>query len=151
MNYEHLYLREACAKDIDILFEWANEEEVRKNAFNSHKITYEEHEKWFDKIINDKENKQYILMAEDEPVGQVRLTFDGEIVEVHYSIAKNKRGNGFGKKILKLVSEEVKHNYGDYKKIIGRVKPGNIKSKNCFMDNGFEMTYVQFEKNIEEV
>ena len=48
-----LYLRKADFKDCDVLFNWANDDEVRKNSFNQNKILYGDHIVWFNKVIYD--------------------------------------------------------------------------------------------------
>ena len=67
MSNNMIYLRKATPSDIDILFEWVNDKEARQNAFASHIITYEEHTIWFDRIMNNLEQAQYILMLGDQP------------------------------------------------------------------------------------
>ena len=39
--------RKAIEADIKVLFDWANDLDVRQNALNSQLITWEGHEKWF--------------------------------------------------------------------------------------------------------
>lgn len=93
------YLRDAVQEDADLLFHWANESTVRKNAFSSAEITYEEHIKWFDNMLVRKDAKQYIYM-EDEPVGQIRITVSGDTAEISYSICVEKGAWGMPKKWL---------------------------------------------------
>ena len=71
------YLRNADSQDIDLLFQWANERTVRKNAFSPAEITYEEHCRWFAQILAREDARQYIFMCEEEPVGQIRVTVEG--------------------------------------------------------------------------
>ena len=100
-----IYLREATIEDRDLLFEWANDPETRRASFRMEKIGYEEHCRWFERILNDKNERQFILMNQDEPVGQVRLTLEGEDAVVSYSIAPDKRGLGYGKEIIRLAQD----------------------------------------------
>ena len=41
-----LYLRTADENDMDLLFQWANDPDVRKNSFHSEPISYETHKKY---------------------------------------------------------------------------------------------------------
>ena len=50
--------------DEDLYLNWANDDDVRKNAFNSEKITSENHHRWFSKKI--KESDTLMLVFEDE-------------------------------------------------------------------------------------
>lgn len=39
------YLRDAVERDVDLLFQWANDESVRKNSFSTQDISYNDHVK----------------------------------------------------------------------------------------------------------
>lgn len=150
MNINTSYLRKAEFADIDILFEWVNDGETRKNAFDSHVITYEEHMKWFENMMNDKNQIQYIMMNGDMPVGQIRLLLSGIEAEIDYSVSNSLRGYGYGKDILLLIKERVRKDYPSITKLIGKVKPSNVASVNCFLKNGFKENYKLLEYNILE-
>ena len=138
-----IYLREATIKDRDQLYEWANDPETRRASFHTEKIVYEEHCRWFDKILNDESELQYILMNQDEPVGQVRLTLEGEDAVVSYSIAPDKRGLGYGREIIRLI-QEVALKRSDIHRLVAQVKPSNIASVSCFENCGFVEEYRQY-------
>lgn len=140
-----LYLRKATESDMELLFEWANDETVRQNAFNTASISYEEHKAWFSRMMADENVVQYILMNDDTPVGQIRLTIDGSKALIGYSIAKEERGKGYGKEIINLVKGNVKQDYAQVDKLIGKVKPNNQPSLFCFEENGFDKKYIQYE------
>lgn len=145
MNNDMLLLRKATLLDVDLLFGWVNDGKVRQNAFDSHTISYKEHKAWFDRMINDPNQAQYILILNNKPVGQVRITVKGTEAEIDYSISESVRGHGYGGEIICLIKEKTKEEYPFVKKLIGRVKPSNIASCKCFMKNDFEELYRQFE------
>ena len=138
-----IYLREATTEDRDLLYEWANDPETRRASFHTEKIAYEEHCRWFDKILNDESELQYILMNQDEPVGQVRLTLEGEDAVVSYSIAPDKRGLGYGKEIIRL-TQDLAREHSDIHRLVAQVKPSNLASVSCFENCGFEEEYRQY-------
>lgn len=150
MNINASYLRKADFSDIDILFEWVNDVETRENSFDSHIITYEEHLEWFEKMMSDQNQVQYIMMNGDTPVGQVKLSLSGVEAEISYSISKKLRGCGYGKEILCLVMEKVRNDYPSITKLIGKVKPSNGASFHCFTKNGFEEKYQLLEYYMKE-
>lgn len=148
---EKLFLREVVKEDVDLLFHWANDELVRKNAFHTEQIPYETHVKWFDRVLADDSVLHYILMNETVPVGQIRVNVETDSTgEIDYSIAKEYRGQGFGKIICKLLVEELKANHKDITELIAKVKPKNISSSACFIKNGFEEKYVQYELKLKD-
>lgn len=142
-------LRLVKESDIDLLFKWANDSLVRKNSFNSEQIPYEDHKKWFIKLINDSLQKQYIFMKNKEPVGQIRFSMSGTEAEISYSVAPGMRGHGYGKIMLELAKKIFHEEHPEILKLIGKIKPENTASEKCFMNCEFEEAYRQFEFNYE--
>lgn len=140
-----LYLRRAKPSDIDILFEWVNDAEVRTNSFCTAAIRYEEHIAWFTEMMNHPNQVQYILMSDDKPIGQIRLSINDNTAEITYSISKYNRGCGYGGSIIQLVKQQVLEDYPEVTKLIGKVKPTNSASLYCFIKNGFQEKYRQLE------
>ena len=149
MNKNQLYLRKATMDDADILFEWVNDKITRQSAFDSHIISYDEHIAWFSKLLNDTERAQYILMLDDKPLGQIRLDIEGVIAEIDYSICRSERGKGYGNVMIELIKKQVHTDFPLVRRLIGRVKPSNKASYNCFISNGFEETFRQMEFVLE--
>ena len=75
------YLREASERDLDLLYGWANDPEVRRNSFSTPQIPYQEHQEWFLGLLLDSTRKQYIYMAGQIPVGQIRIAVQGRSEE----------------------------------------------------------------------
>jgi RimJ/RimL family protein N-acetyltransferase len=147
-----LYIREATYDDMDLLFYWANDVEVRKNSFNTAPILYENHVKWFEKIMADNTVFQYILCNKNIPLGQIRLNVsDGEAV-IGYSIAPDYRGKGFGEQLILLMIDEVKKDNHGIKKFVGQVKYENQASARAFEKCGFirnnKNEYIEFTMNV---
>lgn len=145
MQNGELYLRSAMPSDMDMLFELANDEAVRKNAFHMAPISYEEHKEWFRKMMEDDSQLQFILMSGSLPIGQIRLTRDGESAEIDYSIISEKRGMGYGKKMVQLMKEMIHREYPSIQKLTAKVKPSNAASIYCFEENGFQEIFEQYE------
>ena len=140
-----LYLRKATPADVDILYEWVNDTDVRESAFNSGHIAYEDHLLWFNKMIKDSGEAQYIFMSDDKPIGQIRLSINDTEAEIDYSISKFVRGYGYGKEIIRLLMQKTIEDFPTVKKLIGKVKPSNVASYYCFEKNGFKEKYQQLE------
>lgn len=143
-----IYLREAAQADMDLLFSWANDPLVRKNSFRSDPISYEDHVKWFNRIMEDNNVLQFILLDDDIPVGQIRLNLCNGDAEIGYSIIADYRGKGYGHRILQLIKQKIQMDYPCIKKLTAKVKPGNIASKKLFENEGYEMKYVCYSLEI---
>ena len=132
-----------------MLLNWANEKTVRQNSFNTAHISQETHDKWFDRMMKNPLEIQYIMMLENEPVGQIRFSLSDDLTEaeVDYSIDIKKRGLGLGKNLIELALKKIKEEKPGITKIVGRVKEDNIASEKCFKACGFTAKFKQLEIN----
>lgn len=142
MNEE---LREVRPEDCKLLFEWANEKEVRKNSFSSAEISYEEHKEWFQRLLSREDCKQYIYCVDGIDVGQVRVSINGENAEIGYSICSDKRGYGYGKSMIELLKKRIKEDVPQVQVLVAKVKTENIASHKVFVGLGYEEKYRQYE------
>lgn len=150
MSDKTLCLRKATILDVDILFEWVNDKVTRQNAFDSHIITFEEHVAWFDRMMNDSNQAQYILELGDKAVGQIRLSIKNQEAEISYSILNSVRGCGYGGIIIDLIKKQAREDFPFIRKLVGKVKVSNVASYRCFVKNDFEETYRQLEFVFED-
>lgn len=148
MDSKNLYLREATAEDVDLLFAWANDPEVRKQSFSTAEIKYEEHVAWYQRLLSRPDAKQYILISGEEEVGQVRITVEGKSAEIGYSIAPSQRGKGYGSQIVALLPDMVRKDFPEVETLIAQVKPENKASQKVFENNHFDFKNVVYELKI---
>lgn len=140
-----VHLRTASEDDAELLFEWANDKDVRNNSFSTHQITHEEHMAWFGQLLANKDARQYILMTGNEAVGQIRVNIEDDSARISYSIASDYRRMGYGKLIISLLPDVIRTDFPDVKKLIAEVKPNNIGSRKAFIDNQFTEKNVVYE------
>lgn len=146
----NFYLRPVMKDDKERLLIWANDEVVRRNSFHQEFITEESHNQWFDRVIKDPNVLIFILMMNEEAIGQCRLTIEDGIADIAYSIDKKLRGKGMGKILIHLMEQEVVSRYPEVKRLTGKVKESNIPSIKCFKDSGYKESYQVFEKEIDK-
>lgn len=126
------FLRPATENDVDLLYEWVCDEDVRKNSLNSAHIIYDEHKKWFsNKILSDK-SEIFIYCCGDKPIGQIRVEIEGDNATISYSIEKSYRGQGHGENILILLENTICDKYPHIKKLTAIVKADNTASMKKF-------------------
>jgi len=128
-------LKKAQKSDCKLLFDWANDEDVRNNAFNPKKIEYAEHLKWFNQKIEDKNVSIFIVYLEDKPVGQIRIEKKNKIGVISYSVDNEHRGIGIGTKILKQIKVSFDKRICS---IEGYVKIDNLASRRAFVKAGYK-------------
>lgn len=137
---DKLSLREADIEDSEMLFNWANEINVRRNSINQEPIIWENHLKWFAKKLNDPETKFLILTSEGNLLGQIRIDLIDSYWNIDYSIDSQLRGKGLGKEIVRLLINK----FESYK-FKATVKKQNKASINVFVNLGFKK--MQIESN----
>lgn len=143
---EKLYLRSATIDDVNLLFDWVNEQSVRNNSFNTNKISMEEHQAWLERVLTDVNTKLYILQVDDDSIGQVRLVYDNNIWQISYSIALPYRAQGYGKIILQLAENELIRGGHGGEKLYAEVKADNIASQRIFKQLGYSEVAGQHNK-----
>ena len=131
-------IRAVTENDCSLLWQWANDNDVRRSAFNTDLIAWTDHCHWFKKSLTNKNRFIYIGNNEaNSPVGQVRFDIVNKMAEIDFSIDKKFRGSGFGKELLKLGIGRVVQET-NVQALCAEIKVSNLKSLNCFKDSFFE-------------
>lgn len=130
-----IMLRRCTYSDMDIIYKWINDDEVRNNSFNSDYIEYEVHIKWFNEKINSNNIYMYIILNNNKEIGTIRLEKHNSKAIISYLISNEYRGKGYGNKVIDLIKKEAIINNIDILEAI--VKKDNIVSRRIFINNGF--------------
>ncbi len=133
----NLRIRPAREDDCHLLWEWANDPQVRANAFSPAPIPWEQHKVWFASKMKDPDCR--ILVAENndgKAVGQFRVNWrsdrDGDI---DVSISSESRGAGYGAVLIELGASHILAERGE--RLHAFVKVENQASRRAFEDAGF--------------
>ena len=119
-------IRKACTSDCELYWDWVNDPEVRQNAFNSKIITWKEHQEWFKSKLDDSATTLYLVESILGPIGQVRFDGSGQNHIISYSIGRQFRGIGLGKRLLASAIEVYPNTRGF--NLIGEVKINNLQN-----------------------
>ena len=132
-----LRLRRVEERDCYLLWEWANDPEVRAVSFSSETISWEEHLRWFRAKLADPNALLYLATdLEDVPVGQVRYHLEGTRAVASINLATGSRGKGNGSLALAMATEDLFRNTCATT-IDAYVKPDNDASLRLFARAGF--------------
>jgi UDP-2,4-diacetamido-2,4,6-trideoxy-beta-L-altropyranose hydrolase len=135
----NLRLRRIEEKDCRLLWEWANDPEVRAASFSPEPIPWDHHLQWFHSKLADLNALLYLVTdLEDAPVGEVRYQLEGTRAVVSICLGPEFRGKGYGNTILKMATEELFRS-SEVKKIDAYVKPENKASLRLFTSAGFTL------------
>ena len=69
----NLSIRKIKKKDLLLVYNWSNDNLVRKNSINKKKILLKNHTEWFKKKIKSNKDMIYISRINSEPFGMVRM------------------------------------------------------------------------------
>jgi RimJ/RimL family protein N-acetyltransferase len=143
-SINNLNLRKINLSDEELLLEWRNDEDTRKNSKCQDAISKEDHQKWIKKTISDHPNTSPLILEDKNvPVGTIRSdeTVGGEH-ELSWTISPKCRRKGYGSKILKLF---LLNKIGTF---IAKIKPSNIASIKVAEKNGFKLVYNNNNNNL---
>ncbi|MGQ0550955.1 MAG: GNAT family N-acetyltransferase, partial [Armatimonadota bacterium] len=136
MRSDPLRLRAAREDDVRLLWEWANDPDVRAVSFTPEPIAWESHVRWFESRVRDDRCLFYVGVDQsDQPVGQIRFDREGDEAVVSVSIDRARRGRGYGTLLIELGSRKVLAATGA--PIRAYVKPGNEASVKTFERAGY--------------
>ena len=133
-------LREAVPSDCRLLYDWRMDPVTRAGSFGHDTFPYEEHEKWFRKLMADPCRKQFILlrMPAATPAAQLRLDLLGQEAEISYSVAAAERGKGIGTLLIQTAVSYA-GNLSGIRTLTAEVLPDNTASRRIFEKCGFHL------------
>nr|WP_262902622.1 GNAT family N-acetyltransferase [Pontibacter aydingkolensis] len=130
-------MREATTDDLMLLFDWANDPEVRKNSFNPNPILLESHTRWLHTKLEDKQSMLYIAEVSGVPAAHIRFELLNGKAIISYLIGSDFRGKGLGHMILKKGVAKLLQHQPKLNLIEGLVQKENIASIRAFEKAGF--------------
>ena len=136
--------------DCDLLYEWVNEKDVRKNSLNSDPIPYEVHKEWFHSMLIQSNVRIYIALHQQIAIGMGRICMNDGIATVSYSIDKKFRGQGFGTQLISILTQKIMDEHKEIKQIVGIVKMENYASRQIFEKNGYIVRNSSIHKDTVE-
>lgn len=128
----NIVLRAATENDMQMLFLWTNDPEVRNNSFCTDPIPLSTHQNWFQKKLSSPDVAFYIMELDGVPVGQVRYELEDAIAITNYSIAKEYRGRGIGTKMIAAAEKKLLQEQPYVSEVHASVKKDNRASAAIF-------------------
>jgi RimJ/RimL family protein N-acetyltransferase len=129
-------LHNASLMDLQTTYDWSNNEIIRKHAFSSKKIEFENHNTWFNEKLASSLCHYYILKFGSQPIGSVRLDLDSNYYKkegvISFLIDPDYHRLGIGGILLKLLEDKLINDGIKNYKLIGLVKNENIASLKIF-------------------
>jgi RimJ/RimL family protein N-acetyltransferase len=149
-----LYLLLANETHLQITYQWASNEEVRRFSFNTTPIEFEEHQAWFTRLLERTDIALYILYHKGEPVGSIRFNFIAhQQAMISYLVDPRYFGKGLGTRLLDLGEQKLRTEFPEISRIFGEVVPSNMPSVKIFrklryQEDTSEQRKLVFYKNL---
>jgi UDP-2,4-diacetamido-2,4,6-trideoxy-beta-L-altropyranose hydrolase len=148
-NVENIVLRKATLEDIERVFNWRNNELVRRYSFNKQVIDWEEHVSWFTNSLKDPARIMLIAELPHKPLGVFRLEVRGSTAEISLYLNPYFIAKGYGNSFLGAAVLWVQKHLPVISKLEAQVLPDNIASMRIFEKQGFSKRATHYEKLLQ--
>jgi RimJ/RimL family protein N-acetyltransferase len=136
------YFRAAILKDVNNIFNLANERIVRLNSINQSPIVWKEHVDWYNKKIADPNTIfKLAFNSADEFIGQVRFDIKENFAIISLALNKDFRGKGLSAPMITTASSKC---FGERKEvdyILAHINPKNIPSIKSFTSANYVLSH----------
>ena len=114
------------------IFSLRNKKYVRKFSISKNKISINNHKKWFENFIKNK-NELFIIFFKTSEIGYIRIEKNKKKNYLSWALLKKYHNKGFAKKSLKKVTNTKKIYYA-------LILKGNDSSEHIAKKSGFRLT-----------
>lgn len=132
INTMSIILKQAHHDDCINIHKWRNSPENRVYSINNNEISLTDHEKWFAKIINNKDHNLLIAYHNNQPIGVVRFDYAGQTAEISLYLTPGQHSKGYGLPLLIAAENWLKNNHSDINEINAQILQENIASLKIF-------------------
>jgi UDP-2,4-diacetamido-2,4,6-trideoxy-beta-L-altropyranose hydrolase len=146
MSIGDIEIRQATKCDSQYLFEWRNHPTIRAASKSDVTIAWEDHQRWLDMVVNDRDRELLIGISDNKPIGVVRFDKKGDVAEVSIYLVPDGEFFGQGRNLLLAAECWLKANRSDIKSILASVLTRNEASKNLFLDSNYLPYLTCFKK-----
>lgn len=141
-------LREIQKKDLNLIWQWRNQESIRKCMYNTQLISWEQHLQWYEQLKKNENKESKIFYCNHIPYGVVnikKIHLMDSICEWGFYIGDLEAPKGMGTRLgytaLSYLFEEK-----NCRKICAKVLMSNFKSIQYHLSLGFSQEGVLREQ-----
>jgi UDP-2,4-diacetamido-2,4,6-trideoxy-beta-L-altropyranose hydrolase len=143
----HLRVRPATPADSVTVHSWRNHPSTRSTSRNAAPIPFDEHARWFERVLTDPDRLLLIGAIGELAVGVVRFDRQGsETCEVSIYLDPAMHGLGIGLALLQAGEAHALAHGRPFVKLLATVLPGNIASNRLFESAGYHFNGDVLEK-----
>lgn len=128
----YIHLRPATQSEAHLLWQWANEPQVRAMSFSTEPIPWKDHSQWFSNKLKNPDCYLWIALVNAKPIGYVRFdTICLREVDISISLAPEMRGKGYAKLVIQAACYRLLEET-DIHTIHAHIKAANLASIRAF-------------------
>ena len=124
-------------KDIEMVRNWRNSDEVKRYALSQNYITKEQQEAWFESL-QEKEDEYFVVKVQDEPIGLIWFNKRDETVETGFYIYDESRQNSLTPYKIVTLFHEYLFNSKGFKALTCKIMPGNQRAVRFNLSLGYK-------------
>jgi UDP-2,4-diacetamido-2,4,6-trideoxy-beta-L-altropyranose hydrolase len=148
MGINSIEIKQAGKDDSINIYEWRNNKKIRDVSINSGPISWEDHQRWFDGVLTDKNRELIIGTTENQPVGVVRFDIENDVAEVSIYLVPEGGFAGQGRNLLMSAERWLNANRPEIKRIHASVLAENDASKNLFLASNYHENKICYQKDL---
>ncbi len=134
--------RKANPGDVETLWRWRNDPEVRSVSLDETRIPFESHQRWMNRRLDDPNTILWVWEDFDgRPVGLVRFELREEnpaSALISIIVDQTRRGRGLGAVLIVAACDKLTEGSA-IEQIVAQIKPGNAPSERAFRAAGFQL------------
>ena len=135
-NTERIRLILATEKDAERLLEWRNQPFYWKNSTTQTTVTWEEHQSWFTRALNNPDQVIFIVVHGEEPIGQVRFDRRDEMAVISVYLVEERTGRGLGIEAIRRGTQAAFKEW-NISKVVACVRQDNFHATRAFAKSGY--------------
>ena len=141
-------MRPVNPADSSRLFEWRNHPSIRSVSRNSDLISWETHQIWFAKTVDDKDKILLIGQVAETPVGVVRFDIQESRAEISIYLVPDADHSGQGRNLLRSAEQWLQSNRPEIKFIRACVLGDNCPSNRLFLGADYQIESSHYLKKL---
>ncbi len=131
-----IYLRLARPDDIERTFQWRNDPFFIKRSTTQRPVTWEEHQSWYARALNNPDQKIFVVVQGDEPIGEVRFDHTNDLAVISVYLVEEKTGKGLGVEAIRLGTQAAFKEW-NLTRIVACIRQDNLPASRAFAKAGY--------------
>jgi len=144
----NLIVRKAILDDCEKVYLLRNQPDIREICLNDEKINYESHQKWFAKVLIDKNRLLAVGELGGTFIGVIRLDYYDNEALISIFIDAKQSGQGYGSIMLQQAEVLAMQKWKKLKKLRAEILEDNINSISFFEKKGFQKRALVYYKHL---